>query len=232
MDVLLLTFLVALLWRSGHWCLSSTLLFLCHVGWSSELVFFWTSFFGLATGVHILFSFSLAITFGVRCIRSFIMAKFTQIRKLKDHFREKKGCHSFFFLFLTMMVFPVGMDCVPTGYTIHDPSNFNMRQKGNISWEEPIGKHSEDGALFPFMPFSSLQESRRPRSGEIVDLRARSFWGSTHHVGWGTCLAGSIVTKAHVLQTSTVTVGQEEWSLIFEHLLLAGNKEWLKMAKH
>ena len=114
------------------------------------------------------------------------------------------------------MGFPVGMDCVPTGFTIHDSTNYNSRQKSRVDLDEAEGKHSGD-MMFPVAPFSSLLDSkRRPRSGKIVDLRAHSFWGFTHHVGWGTCLSGSIVTKAHVLQTSTVMVGQEEWSLVFE----------------
>ena len=123
---------------------------------------------------------------------------------------------SLFFLFLTMMVFPVGMDCVPTGFTIYDPSNYNMRLKSRVDIDGTEGKHSAD-MMFPVDPFISLLDSkRRLPSGEIVDLRARSFWGFTHHVSWGTCLSGSIITKAHVLQTSTVTVGQEEWSLVLE----------------
>ena len=115
-----------------------------------------------------------------------------------------------------MMVFPVGMDCVPTGFTIYDPSNYNMRLKSRVDIDGTEGKHSAD-MMFPVAPFISLLDSkRRLPSGEIVDLRARSFWGFTHHVSWGTCLSGSIITKAHVLQTSTVTVGQEEWSLVLE----------------
>ena len=52
LDVLLLAFLVALLWKTKHWCLSTVLLLLCHVGWGSELVSFW-----LSHRVHTFFSF-------------------------------------------------------------------------------------------------------------------------------------------------------------------------------
>ena len=85
-----------------------------------------------------------------------------------------------------MMVLPVGMDCVPTGFTIYDPSNYNMRQKSRVDIDGTEGKHSAD-MMFPVAPLSSLLDSkRRLPSGEIVDFRARSFWGFTHHVCWGT----------------------------------------------